>query len=230
MQLEPFQHVRAAPACLWRSAPRQRKTARHQLTHELLHHQHQATQYLLVRPANQVFRPVALLSLAPVAARNGWFLEHLLRDPSAPNGTSEAVVDFAMRALAFEGVTWATLGLAPLSGPVSGWLRVARNAAAPFYNFAGLSAFKRKLRPSSWEPIYLAYPRERHSVWAMLDALRAFAGGSLLMFGSRTVLRGPPPLLRALQWSLIPWTIALALWPREPWFSALFIQVGVGAV
>lgn len=168
--------------------------------------------------------PVAFLSLAPVAARNGWMFEHMLRAPSAPNGTSELLVDFTMRALAADGVTWATLGLAPLSGPVSGWLRTARTLARPFYNFAGLSAFKRKLRPERWEPIYLVYPRERHSVWAMRDGLRAFAGGSLVAFGLRTILRGPPPLLRALELSLIPWTMALALWPASPWFPSPVVK------
>ena len=167
---------------------------------------------------------LAFLSLAPVSARNGWLFEHLLRDPAAPNGTAELLVDFAMRALGAQGVTWATLGLAPLSGNVSGWLRAARTLARPFFNFAGLSAFKRKLRPTSWEPIYLAYPRERSSVLAMRDGLRAFAGRSLMGFGIHTVLRGPPPLLRALELSLIPWTIALALWPGDPWFPSPLVQ------
>lgn len=163
---------------------------------------------------------VALLSLAPVSARNGWLFEHLLRDPAAPNGTAELVLDCAMRELAADGVTWATLGLAPLSGDVVGWLRSARTLARPFFNFTGLTAFKRKLRPTSWEPIYLVYPRERSSIWAMRDALRAFGGGSLTAFAMRTVSRGPPPLLRALEFSLIPWTIALSLWPAEPWFPS----------
>ena len=163
-------------------------------------------------------RPIAFLSAAPVAARNGWLFEHLLRDPSAPNGSAELLVDCAMKSLADQGVRWVTLGLAPLAGPVSGWLRATRTIARPFFNFAGLAAFKRKLRPSNWEPIYLAYPRERWSIWAMRDGLRAFAGGSLLLFGARTVLRGPKPLLRALEYSLIPWTLALAMWPPAPWF------------
>ncbi|MGV3707813.1 MAG: phosphatidylglycerol lysyltransferase domain-containing protein [Gemmatimonas sp.] len=167
---------------------------------------------------------VALLSLAPVSARNGWLFEHLLRDPAAPNGTAELLVDDAMRELREENVTWATLGLAPLSGPVSGWLRLARSATRPLFNFAGLAAFKRKLRPASWEPIYLAYPRERISMMAMRDGLRAFAGGSLIAFGVRTVARGPEPLLRALQLSLIPWTVALALWPASPWFPSPAIK------
>jgi phosphatidylglycerol lysyltransferase len=54
--------------------------------------------------------------------------------------------------------------------------------------------------------------------------LRAFAGGSLLAFAVRTVLRGPAPLLRALELSLVPWTLALALWPASPWFPTPAIK------
>ncbi len=168
--------------------------------------------------------PVALLSMVPVPARNGWLLEHLLRDPDAPNGTAELLVDAAMRDLAAEGVTWATLGLAPLSGAVSGWLRWVRGISRPLFNFEGLASFKRKLRPERWEPIYLAYPRERSSVRAMLDGLRAFAGAPLWIFGLRTVLRGPALLMRALELLLVPWTVALAvaplLTPDSPWFPS----------
>lgn len=167
---------------------------------------------------------VAFLSLAPVSARNGWLFEHLLRDPVAPNGTAELLVDFAMQQLRAENVTWATLGLAPLAGNVSGWLRFSRSAARPLFNFAGLAAFKRKLRPTSWESIYLAYPKERSSLLAMRDGLRAFAGRSLIGFGMQTILRGPTPLLRALEYSLIPWTLALALWPAIPWFPAPIVK------
>ncbi|MEP6835714.1 MAG: phosphatidylglycerol lysyltransferase domain-containing protein [Gemmatimonas sp.] len=169
---------------------------------------------------------VAFLSLAPVSARNGWLFEHLLRDPLAPNGTAELLVDFAMQQLRGENVTWATLGLAPLAGPVSGWLRFARDLARPLFNFTGLAAFKRKLRPTSWEAIYLAYPRERSSVLAMRDSLRAFAGRSLIGFGLHTIIRGPTPLLRALEYSLIPWTIALMLWPARPWFPSPVVKWG----
>ena len=156
--------------------------------------------------------------------RNGWLFEHLLRDPAAPNGTSELLVDHAMRALADRGVQWASLGLAPLSGPVSGWLRRARSLSRPLFNFAGLAAFKRKLRPDSWAPIYLVYPRESNSAVAMLDGLRAFAGGRLLTFAVRTALRGPRPLLRALELLLIPWTIGLALVPWSPWFPSPLVH------
>ena len=168
--------------------------------------------------------PVALLSMVPVPARNGWLFEHLLRDPEAPNGTAELLVDHAMRALAADGVPWVTLGLAPLAGPVSGWLRTTRSWSRPLFNFDGLASFKRKLRPQHWEPIYLVYPREQSSARAMLDGLRAFAGGSLWRFGLRTLLRGPAVVLYALEWMLIPWTVLLALVPTDPWFPSAAVQ------
>ncbi len=169
--------------------------------------------------------PVALLSIVPVPARGGWLFEHLLRDPDAPNGTAELLVHHAMLLLAADGVSWVTLGLAPLAGPVSGWLRTTRSWSRPLFNFDGLAAFKRKLGPQGWEPIYLAYPREQSSVRAMLDGLRAFAGGSLWQFGVRTLRRGPAVVLRALEWLLIPWTVLLALAPTFPWFPSGIVHV-----
>ncbi len=169
---------------------------------------------------------VGILSLAPVPAREGWLFEHLLRDPDAPNGTAELLVDSAMRALATEGVRWATLGLAPLHGPIDATLRRVRECSKPLFNFAGLSSFKRKLRPQHWEPMYLAWPIQQSGVLAMRDGLRAFAGGSLTRFGIRTLLRGPSPLLQLLEWLLIPWLVLLALAPTTPWFPSRMVQFG----
>ncbi|MBX9854894.1 MAG: DUF2156 domain-containing protein [Gemmatimonadaceae bacterium] len=166
-----------------------------------------------------------LLALAPVPARGGWLLEHLLRDPDAPNGTADLLVDHAMLQLATEGVQWASLGLAPLHGPVEGWLQRVRHWSRPLFNFEGLAAFKRKLRPDRWEPIYLAWPRDGSGWRALLDGLRAFAGGSLLLFAVRTVFRGPTPLLRALCWLFLPWTLVLALAPAAPWFPHAAVQL-----
>jgi phosphatidylglycerol lysyltransferase len=168
--------------------------------------------------------PVALLSIVPVPTREGWLFEHLLRDPDAPNGTAELLVHHAMLLLAADRVSWVTLGLAPLAGPVSGWLRTMRSWSRPLFNFDGLASFKRKLRPQWWEPIYLAYPREQSSVRAMIDGLRAFAGGPLWRFGVRTVMRGPSVLLHALEWLLVPWTMLLALAPTYPWFPSRAVQ------
>lgn len=183
-----------------------------------------ALEHRLLFVASRAGRPVALLSIAPVPARGGWLFEHLLREPSAPNGTAELLVDDAMRALAERGVRWVSLGLAPLAGPVSGWLRGARFLSRPFFNFRGLSAFKRKLRPDAWAPIYLAFPRERSSPLAMLDGLRAFAGRPLLVFALATALRGPRPLLTAMELALVPWTLALVLAPVSPWFPSAMVR------
>lgn len=167
---------------------------------------------------------VAVLSLAPVPARAGWLFEHLLRDPDAPNGTAEMLVDHAMRTLAAEEVSWVTLGLAPLHGPVDGWLQRARRWSAPLFNFRGLAAWKNKLRPQQWEPIYLAWPHTEPGWRAMLDGLRAFAGEPLWRFGARTVLRGPAVVLRALEWLLCVWTILLALVPTAAWFPSVAVH------
>jgi phosphatidylglycerol lysyltransferase len=168
--------------------------------------------------------PVALLSIVPVPARGGWLFEHLLRDPDAPNGTAEVLVHHAMRQLASDNVSWVRLGLAPLAGPVSGWLRTTRRWSRPLFNFDGLASFKRKLRPQRWEPIYLAYPLEQSSVRAMIDGLRAFAGVPLWRFGARTVMRGPSVLLHALEWLLVPWTMLLAVAPTSSWFPSRAVQ------
>lgn len=169
-------------------------------------------------------RLVGLLALAPVPARRGWLLEHVLRDPDAPNGTAELLVDHTMRALAADDVPWATLGLAPLHGDVDRGFARIRTLARPLFNFAGLAAFKRKLEPDMWEPIYLAWPRDRSGWRALVDGLRAFAGGPLWRFGARTLLRGPAPVLRVLEALLVPWTLLLALLPTYPWFPSRVVQ------
>jgi len=83
-----------------------------------------------------------------------------------------------------------TLGLAPLAGRVAGPLRIARAMSTPLYDFRGLRAFKAKLRPHAWEPVYLC---ARRTPWLALgDALTAFARGSLVRFGLRTLWRRSP--------------------------------------
>lgn len=160
-------------------------------------------------------RVVGFLAAVPVFARNGWLFEDLLRDPQAPNGTIEAVIDFAMRSVAAEGCRFATLGLAPLSGGVGGWIGVVRDLTASLYDFRGVHAFRAKLAPKAWDPIYLSYadssrPAAVASTRAVFDALRAFARGRLVGFGIETLLRGPSLVVRLLALLLVPWTILLA--------------------
>jgi phosphatidylglycerol lysyltransferase len=167
---------------------------------------------------------VGFLAAVPIYLRRGWLLEDFLRDPEAPNGTAELLIDAAMRALGDEGSRYVTLGLAPLSGPVRGWLRAARRLSSPLYDFAGLRAFKAKLRPHAWEPIFVAHPKQSSSHVALVDALAAFARGSFLRFGGATLLRGPALVVRVLAALLLPWTILLAL--SDPrWFPARWVQV-----
>jgi phosphatidylglycerol lysyltransferase len=167
---------------------------------------------------------VGFLAAVPVYARGGWLFENLLRDPDAPNGTTELLVDAGMRAAAAEGCRYVTLGLVPLSGPVRGWLRVARSWVSGLYDFHGLKAFKAKLKPSSWEPISLTFPPGRLGSVALYDTLAAFASGGLLRFGLRTLLRGPTLVVQALAVLLIPWTALLAAADAGRWFPAPWVK------
>ncbi len=143
-------------------------------------------------------RAVGYLVASPIPLRRGWLVEQVVRDPEAPNGTSELLIDTACRALACEGAERLTLGLAPLSrrhqggegsdGPVWAGLAFAWAYAhgRRFYNFAGLEAFKEKFRPHAWEPVYMVAgglrltPRELYAVAAAFTGgrpLRALAQG-----------------------------------------------------
>ncbi|ATB29085.1 DUF2156 domain-containing protein [Melittangium boletus] len=168
---------------------------------------------------------VAFLSAVPVYARNGWFVQHLLRDRRAPNGTVETLVDAVMRDAAAEGRSYLTLGLAPLSGAVPGWLRVARRLGKPFYDFEGLRAFKTRLRPHAWDHIHLARPAAASGALASVyDALSAFAQGGLLRFGGVTLLCRPQLLVWLLAVLLVPWTMLLALPTTTPYFPSRLVQ------
>jgi phosphatidylglycerol lysyltransferase len=165
-----------------------------------------------------------VLMLVPVYARGGYLVEDLLRAPATPNGTSELLIDAAMRYCAAEGCSFLTLGLAPLAGEVGPWLRLARRLGRGLYDFAGLRAFKAKLMPSEWAPIYISYPRERSALLAIHDTLAAFAHGGLVRFGVASLLRGPPFLLHALMVMLLPWTTALAWLDGERYFPSPWLK------
>jgi phosphatidylglycerol lysyltransferase len=167
---------------------------------------------------------VCFLSAAPVFARQGWLLQHVVRDPKAPNGSTELLVDAAMRAAAEEGLRYVTLGLAPLAGEVGPWLRVARFWGTALFDFEGLRAFKAKLRPHAWDVIHLAWPSRTSSLWPVFDALRAFARGSFFRFGLITLLRRADIIVRGLALLLVPWTVLLALPANRHRFPSETIQ------
>ncbi len=126
---------------------------------------------------------VAFVVASPVPARGGWLLEQFVRSASAPNGAVELLIDQAMRSIGEEGATFVTMGLAPLCqlcrepDEAPPWLRLVltgvRAHARRFYNFDGLEAFKSKMRPHFWEPIW-AVSREKtfspRTLWAVMGA------------------------------------------------------------
>jgi len=170
-------------------------------------------------------KAVGFLCAIPIYARPGWFFEDFLRDPSAPNGTVELLIDAGMRAAADERIPYVTLGLVPLSGEIGPWLRAARRWGNSLYDFDGLRSFKAKLKPRAWDPIFLSYPRGNGFV-AMFDTLTAFARGGLLRFGLETLLRGPAIVMRVLAVLLLVWTGLLALPTTAQWFPSPAWQWG----
>jgi phosphatidylglycerol lysyltransferase len=97
------------------------------------------------------------------------------------------MIDAAMRALDEDGCEYATLGLSPLStraqiAPFDNpfWLRILlawlRKHAQRFYNFDGLDAFKAKLQPETWEPVFAIYNRPQISPRALYAIASVFSG------------------------------------------------------
>lgn len=189
---------------------------------------------------------VAFLSIIPAGGESRALVEDLVRDRLAPNGTTELLFDRAARDAATEGIVTLTWGLAPLAGDVPLSMRLLGSLGRGLYDFRGLKAFKARLHPTEWQRVWLVHPRGGSPALYVLDALRAFAGGSVLAFGARTFVRHPLVLAWALTLGLVPWTLSLALlltfhaaaplfgFPREKlfaWvvFDAAFIAVLVRA-
>lgn len=168
---------------------------------------------------------VGLLAAVPLYARNGWFFEDVLRHTRAPNGTMELLFDAAMRAAHEADIECVTYGLAPLANTPSPVMAAIRDHTRRLYHFDGLRAFKAKLMPESWHPVYLAHPPGERGARAVLDVLRAFAGGSLVRFGWATLRHQAALVTRVLAWLLVPWTLAMALSNSARWFPAPAIKV-----
>jgi len=130
---------------------------------------------------------VAYLVASPIAARRGYLVELLARSSAAPNGTSELLVDAAMRRFAESRSTRVTLGLVALAHAADGaigqnpfWLRLAmryaRLHANRFYNFRGLEQFRAKMAPRQWEPVYAISSEKHFSPRTLYGIGAAFAG------------------------------------------------------
>lgn len=150
--------------------------------------------------AERAGQVIGFLIASPIPLRNGWLIEQIIRGRAAPNGTSELLLDTAIRALAAEGAGYVTLGLSPLSRavpqePVPPWdlrllLAWIRVHGRRFYNFEGLERFKRKFQPETWEPIYAVTNRPRISLRTLYAIAGAFGGTSPILFIGRALIRG----------------------------------------
>lgn len=143
---------------------------------------------------------VGFLLASPIPARDGWLVEQIIRGHAAPNGTSELLLDTAMRAVAADGARYLTLGLSPLSRHsrfesqrMPRWLRLVlrwvRAHGRRFYNFEGLDRFKAKFAPDAWEEIVALADTPRFSPRALWAIAAAFAQGSPIALVARAVTR-----------------------------------------
>lgn len=151
---------------------------------------------------------VEFLSAVPIYQRKGWLLEDVFRSRAAPNGTTELMIDTAVRAMG--PGHWLTPGLTPLIGPVPWWLRWSRIVTRPLYDFDGLRRFRARLRPARWDAVWLVWDRGLTPL-VILDVLRGFAGGRLIRFAWQSLTQHPngPPWAVALP--LMAWTLLMAV-------------------
>jgi len=160
----------------------------------------------VVLAARQGDRVVAYLVASPVPARNGWFIEELARLPQAPNGTTESLIDSAMRRFAGEGGSYVTMGLVALahdcflSNPwwLRTMMRMARAHANRFYNFRGLEQFRAKLQPARWDKVWFISNEKRFSMRALYAVGGAFSGISPMRAIAIAVIRGAAQEVRNL--------------------------------
>jgi len=112
-------------------------------------------------------RLVGFLAASSIPARDGWYLEDILRIKDAPNGTTDLLVVEVLELLKRTGAKLATLGTAPMcmegfndpevpiSPALSRMMRSVLGCFSVFYNFEGVRRFKSKFAPSWWESEYL---------------------------------------------------------------------------
>jgi lysylphosphatidylglycerol synthetase-like protein (DUF2156 family) len=149
--------------------------------------------------AEQEGKVVGLLTAVPIYGLQGWLLEDIIIKRGCAGGTSEALIDCAMRSLAEEeGTAFATLGLVALAGLqpnrqhrhivfayLLNWCYCSLNW---LYGFQGLYAFRSKFFPSSWEPVYIV-AQGKVTFITVRALLMAFAGGWVPFFAARTFAR-----------------------------------------
>jgi phosphatidylglycerol lysyltransferase len=136
--------------------------------------------YFTARDANG--RLVGFLAASPIPARDGWYLEDVLRSRHAPNGTTDLLVVEVLDSLKQSGARLATLGTTLMAAEgvadpdihVSSILSravwfVAR-CCSLLYNFEGVRRFKAKFAPSWWESEYVLISQNATAAPRVLSA------------------------------------------------------------
>jgi len=102
----------------------------------------------------------------PIAGRNGYYLEAMIRRPDAKGGTSESLFLAAVQECRDRGIELIATGLSPLRN--TGGQREGHRAVGHaleftfrhlnfFYKFRPLEHFKAKFGPTEWEESFLIY-------------------------------------------------------------------------
>src|SRR5205823_12310004 len=79
---------------------------------DLFHHSARKKYFTARDPTGRL---VGFLAASPIPARQGWYLEDVLRLPDAPNGTADLLVVEVLKWLKRDGAKLATLGTAPMA-------------------------------------------------------------------------------------------------------------------
>ena len=106
----------------------------------------------------------AIAVCSQVSAR-GWYLQDLVRHPSAPRGVSELVAVEAVEAFRREQFAFATMGIVPFFDPRGDSDKMALPRAAAWcirhfdraFRFSGLQQFRAKFHAHHIEPVYALY-------------------------------------------------------------------------
>lgn len=103
---------------------------------------------------------------SPFKNMDGYYADVTRRRAAAPIGVMEKIIISAFEVMKSEGITWGSLGLAPLANIVENEKEKTLVAAVldfvyehmnNYYGFKTLYQYKKKYNPTYWEPRYLVY-------------------------------------------------------------------------
>jgi lysylphosphatidylglycerol synthetase-like protein (DUF2156 family) len=140
--------------------------------------------------SNRGGKLAGFMAASPIPARNGVFIEQIVRAPHAPNGLVEMLIDHAMRQFA-PSCQHLTVGLVAGSQFASDrenpwWARAsmysARRWGGWLYRFGSLETFRAALQPEKWEPVYAISDQPHMTIRDILAACQAMVRFPILRF------------------------------------------------